>query len=185
MSDLPGVIDALGSAIAQVIENAQLRPLNDGAVLFGRQFVDDTRAPNSIVFVPTGGTFGPPKATADPSGSATPARRLARPLWTESTDFDVHVWGAATPSVFADDFRVTQRLYQCVLVACFQLATTQVKPGRFAWVSQSAQAPQRDALGQYVVFQLTLSSVVTDLGVNFAPAGTHIVPTLNSLTNTP
>jgi hypothetical protein len=182
MSDLVIVVDAITTTYNALLASNQQRPLADGAVLFGREFVDINRAANSVVMVPVGGAFSGPKAISQSQFNGTPPqanRTRARPLWTEATDFEVHVWGAAEPSTLREDVRAVQQLYSLLLVACFQLATIAIVPGRYSWESQRPDAPARSALGQYFVFSLTVMSSVTDLSVNFVPPSTKVANVVN------
>jgi hypothetical protein len=182
MSDIVVVVDAITTAYNQLLESCGQRPLNDGAILFGREFVSENRAANSIVLVPVGGSFGGPKAISQ-AQFTTPqppnANRVkARPLWTETTEFEVHVWGAAQPSSLREDVRMVQQLYALLMIACFQIATIAIKPGRFSWESQRPDAPARSGLGQYLVFSMTVEASVTDLSLLFVPPDTRVANTL-------
>ncbi len=185
------LIDNLGAFVASALEQSGLRPLNDGGVLLGAEFVDDTRAPNSIVFVPVRTQFGPPLAVSAGGNSAptngTPFRTRARPRHSRAPVVEVHVWGAATPTNPRDDYDVTEYLAETVVRCAYLLASlANTRPGQGTWVDQRDTSGQKSKLGHYFVFELELRGPVVDQPVNFVPPGTRMVPTLNvtPLTNT-
>jgi hypothetical protein len=180
------LVDAIGAYVVSALEASGVRPLNDGAVLLGAEYVDDTRAPNSVVFVPTQMNFSRSvinsMSDTQSVGQGKPARIRQRTLAQRAHVFEVHVWGAATPSNARDDFDVTEYIAETIVRCSYLLASSDSQPGPGMWIDQREASGQKSKLGHYLVFQLALQGPVVDQAVNFVPAGTRLVPTLNITT---
>lgn len=174
---------AMNALVTQLVSNAQVRPLNDGKILLGREHATDTRAPNSIVMVPVTTRFGRSQITST-TDTVSPtegriARLRARTIASRLHVFEVHVWGAATPGSPYDDYEVTEFLFETVIRAAYAIATVDAQWTDGTWMDQQPDAFQRDKVGHYFVFHLGFDGPIADLAVNLAPHGTTLEPTLN------
>ena len=138
-------------------------------------------APPRIVFVPTLGQFGPPQNNPTVTGVPAQNRLRSRMLWEEITTFEVHMWGydPANPNSKQASIRATQKMTRTLLITCFALATVDITPTRFEWVSQAQDATTREGLGEYFVMNIELHAAITDLAVNFVPPGTTLRGVVN------
>jgi len=177
MGDLVTLVEELSNATCAVVNSLQLPALIDERIHFGAKYVGQVSAPPYMVVVPLGGTYGGPVATTSPTGKVEQLRQRARPLWSENTELQVHIWAASTPSSPEGDFRMAQTYAYAFLVAAHRLATTQIKPERFDWVSQRDTSEQREGLGEYVILTVTVLGSAADLPVNIAAPGVKLVPT--------
>lgn len=174
MSDIVQVVTAISNLFLQTSPNFGLPPLTEGAILFGREFVDQTGAPPRIVFVPTIGQYGPPSMNPTGTGVADRNRLRSRMLWREITNFEVHIWGydPENPTLKQASVQIVQQMTRALLICCFSLTSIDIQPKRFEWVSQAQDAITREGHGEYFVMMLELHAPITDHSVNFAPPGT-------------
>lgn len=171
-------VEGLSNYVNQIIENQGVRPLADGRILLGRQYLDDNRTPNSIVMVPRRTNFGyaDVSSTADSTGQGRNAQIRQRTLRSKEIVFDVHVWGAAFPPDENEDWDMTEYLYETVIRAAHQIASSDSHIIDGVWVDQEDTAVNRERLGHYFVFQIGVRGPVAALPVNLVPTGTRINP---------
>jgi hypothetical protein len=180
------VTRAISNAVNLAIENSQVEPLQDGKILLGREFADDRRSPNSIVFVPVRTAFGPSLSTATSDtvalapGGGFQRRLLQRTVASRRITFEVHIWGAAKPGDPFNDWDVAEGLAELVVLVVYKMVGQgNLTWGEGVWVDQQVDSEHREAEGHYLVFPMTLEGSVVDTSVNPMPPGTALNPTLN------
>jgi len=165
-----------------------LPPLVDGRILLGGEHVLEQSSPTRVVFVPKGSDFkqaGPPEmgGTANKATIRTSVERRAqlaqRPIATDVTNYEVHVWGKApTVTNLTDqwmqkelDVGVTQQILDALLVSMYRTAVGTFKVSSGTWTQGKATSAQVSIDGLEYVFNVAVRRPVIDDAYGFAPAG--------------
>ena len=187
------VVAAVSALVLQILESEQptvfavpLAPLSEGRVLLGRERLGNRSAPSSVIFVPLRSRFGPPSTksqtvpASDGSGKmiGLGARLLQRPLATEHTDYEVHVWGQHRPADPEKDFNATTYLVHVVVSALQLLAMSSVTIGDGVWEDQQEGQAQIVKAGHRYIFGCSIAAPVRDSSVQFVPGALTQVPTV-------
>lgn len=148
------------------------RALIDGRILVGRKHAAGEHAsPPRIVLVPaavateepglsTGGVYS---AAAFAAGEHD-AARVAPPLRTLALTWEVHAWGTA-----GDAFGPTLLLVEALERAAYiKIGSSCWEAGRANWGDQHPDAPQRTAIGHWIVGTLTVRIPLTRTAVELA-----------------
>lgn len=151
--------------------------LTDGRILIGRQHVFEASAAPRIVFVPVSSKWGPKSVYNRSSVQGAPSaeqlrQNQIRSLRTETTYFETHVWGIATPpDPEGGDFDATQVLYQQLVRSLHLLApgNYNITDGTFS--DQAASGSQLVRAGHEFVFGVTFDTPVLDKLLPYAPPG--------------
>jgi hypothetical protein len=182
MGDHIEVVEQLSSRLIQRMANWQMPGLTEGKILLGREYVDaEQSSPPRVVFVPVRGRYLPVQGSPTSSGRPDGTRLIARPLWSEATDFEVHIW-AYDPTDLRKEasIRATQQLARALLCTWYEAGNVQnFRPGSFEWPSQAEGATVREGLGEYLIITLTIIAPVLDESRNFVPQGTKAKVILN------
>lgn len=152
--------------------------LTDGRILTGRQHVFEASFAPRIVFVPVSSKWGPKsvynRSNVQGAPSAEQLRQnQIRSLRTETTVFETHVWGVASPpDPEGGDFDATQILYHQLVRSLHLLApgNYNITDGIFA--DQQASGSQLIRAGHEFVFEVTFDTPVLDRLLPYAPPGT-------------
>lgn len=185
------VIAAISDLVLQILDADQpsefavpVAPLTDGRILLGREFLSQRTAPSRIVFVPVGGSLGPPNVKSNTSSQGFNRRILQRPLGTDLATYEVYCWGQANPADPGGvDFDATRYLAHVVIQATQLLAMSSAHVGgETLWTDQDTRSPQRLKAGHELMFRLSIEMPILDSGVQFPPSTLTTVPTV-AITN--
>lgn len=185
---MPGIV-AIVTAISTDVVTALaaagypvLNPLQDGSagkILLGRQRQFEQAAPNRIIFVPMGSSFGPKgpaSASVVAANQAYSPEALAqirqRSILTEFLNFEVRVWGNGTD--VDNSFDLTQTYYQQVIRSVHNLCAGVYEATPGIWTDSRIQSSQLVVDGKEFVFGLKFATPVLDVLLQFAPSG--VVP---------
>lgn len=146
----------------------------DGAILIGREHVNENSAPPRIVMVPAteedlpAGTTSSFNAAAIAAGEVNRARLgpsfRAQRLW-----YETHIWGPTTVEMGASTFGRTQLMKEAMLRAAQVRASGAWGVKMADWRDQHPDAEQRTKFGHWLVFGLGLDVPITRDAVEFAP----------------
>jgi len=160
--------------------------LTDGRILMGRQHVKERSSAPRIVFIPVRSKWGPKSVYNRSQVQGYPSAEVRlqnqiRSLRTETTDFEVHVWGVAIPpDPEGGDFDATQVLYQQVIRTLHHLAMGNYNITDGTFTDQQPSGTQLVKTGHEFVFGVTFDTPILDILLPYAPPGTApgpVIPT--------
>lgn len=168
MPSISGLVSAISDDVVAKLFAAGATPLVDEKILIGRQHIYEMSSPPRVVFIPISSTYGPrgmynrSVVSGAPSSEMT-LQTLERSILTETTHFEVHVWGIASPpDPEGGDFDATQVLYQQVIASTHLLACGSYKIENGKWTDQAPSASQMIKAGHEYVFMLSLDTPILD-----------------------
>jgi hypothetical protein len=149
--------------------------LNDGRIVLGKEWTNDSSAPPRVIFVPTTSRFygsdtndrsqGGARANNSPGGSQTPEQVLeqaARMVAGETVHFEVEIWGAASPPEPEADFEAVRVLSHQLVRTLYYLDEGNYNLGVATFLDQTPNATQHDKLGHKLRLPLEISTPVLD-----------------------
>lgn len=185
------IIQCVSALVVMMLNNLEpsrytvpVRPLTEGRVLLGRQWVSSWSSPSQVVFVPIGSTFGPANTLSQPvqvngKSQGYQQRIRQRSLATDEAKYFVYCWGMSAVGTHEADFGATRFLAHTVMRACQRLMMGSVGffPGE-GWIDQRPDMASLVQEGHVFCFGVQISMPVPDSAV--AIVGTDVLP--NGLT---
>lgn len=148
---------------------------NDGYAFIGRQHVNESAAPNRIVYVPTGSKFGGKEVYNKSNVVGYPSTEIEnqiaqRSIATDEQIYEIYCWGQAIPANPYNDFEITQGLYQQVIMSIHLLAagTYTLLSGKY--IDQMPNATQFNKAGHEYVLIVSFKTPILDHTLDYSPS---------------